>query len=78
MIGEDIEMPTPAEQMKWIRLITDIPTVILEIVKGKMKFSDYRMSLKGNKEFAVFDIHDPLPFLAEILMLPYFWVRKGF
>ncbi len=78
MIGKDIEIPTPAEQMKWIRLITDIPTVFLEIVKGKMKFSDYRMSMKGKKEFAVFDINDPLPFLAEILMLPYFWVRKGF
>jgi predicted ATP-grasp superfamily ATP-dependent carboligase len=78
MIGEKIEVQYPLKQLKWVRLTTDIPTVFLEILKGKMKISDYIASMKGKKEFAVFSFNDPLPFFAEIAMIPYLWKKRGF
>jgi hypothetical protein len=49
-----------------------------EIMKGRMSPAEYVTSLKGKKEFAVFSLDDPLPFFAEILMIPYLWVKRGF
>jgi predicted ATP-grasp superfamily ATP-dependent carboligase len=52
MIGEKIEFTTPLKHLKWVRLITDIPTAFLEIINGRMKIADYITSMKGKKEFA--------------------------
>jgi hypothetical protein len=43
-----------------------------------MKFGDYLLTLKGDKEYAVFSSKDPLPFFAEWIMIPYLWVKRGF
>ncbi len=78
MIGEEIGVQKTLKQINWVRLITDIPTVFLEIVKGNMKIGDYITSMKGKKEFAVFSLNDPLPFFVELAMIPYLWRKKGF
>ena len=78
MIGEEMEIRMPLNYMKWIRLITDVPTVLSEIIKGRLKIGDYLKSIKGKKEFAVFSLIDPLPFLAEVVLLPYLWMKRGF
>ena len=78
MIGEKIEVSTSCKQVKWVRLTTDIPTVFLEIVKGKMKIRDYIASMRGKKTDAVLSLKDPLPFLAEMALIPYLWVKRGF
>jgi predicted ATP-grasp superfamily ATP-dependent carboligase len=78
MIGEQINVQLPINRVKWVRLITDIPTVLSEIIKGRLKINDYLKSMKGKKEFAVFALNDPLPFLAEVALIPYFWVKRGF
>jgi D-aspartate ligase len=78
MIGEEVNSPNPIRPVKWIRLTTDIPTVFLEIIKGKMKISDYIASMKGQKEDAVLWATDPLPFVAEVALIPYLWMKRGF
>ena len=78
MIGEKFEIPTTLKDIKWVRLITDISTVLMEVIKGRMKITDYLESMKGKKEFAVFSLRDPLPFFAEVMMLPYLWIKRGF
>jgi D-aspartate ligase len=78
MIGEKFETNSHPREARWIRLITDIPTVISEIVKGRMKITDYLKSLSGKKEFAVFSLSDPFPFIVEFILLPYFWRKRGF
>jgi len=67
MLGESVKISSFEENIKWIRLITDIPTVATEILRRKMKITDYLHSLKGKKEFAVFSIADPLPFIVDIM-----------
>ena len=78
MLGEEGQQNDFDKNTKWIRLTTDIPTVIAEIFKGRLKVTDYANSLKGKRQFAVLSIRDPLPFIAELLMLPYLWRKRGF
>ena len=80
LIGENIATNGAfTEGVKWIRPITDIPTVALEIIRRKMRFRDYFTSLKGKKEVAPnFSLADPLPFLMEFILLPYLWRKRGF
>lgn len=77
-IGEPVQagkMPVP---MKWIRMITDVPTVLLETSKGRMRIRDWLASLKGPRQFSVWEAKDPLPCLMELLMVPYLWMKRGF
>ncbi len=78
IIGEKIEVKNSVLNIKWVRLITDIPNVFREIIKGRMKFKDYLATMKGKKVFAVLSINDPLPFIAEVIMIPYLWIKRGF
>ena len=78
MIGEKMDSHPSLEELKWVRLATDIPTVVKEIAKGKMRIIDYVHSMKGKKEFAVFCAYDPLPFFMEFAMIPYLWKKNGF
>jgi D-aspartate ligase len=64
--------------VKWVRELTDFVIVLTEISKGSLKFCDYLESMKGNKELAVFSRRDPLPFLAELLMAPYRFYKRGY
>jgi predicted ATP-grasp superfamily ATP-dependent carboligase len=78
MLGEKVKQEGFETDVKWIRAVTDIPTALIEIVKGRMKITHYLTSLKGKKQFAVLSMTDPLPFFAEILMLPYLRSKRGF
>jgi predicted ATP-grasp superfamily ATP-dependent carboligase len=78
MLGESIESPCALKDVKWIRLITDIPTVAVEIMQGRMTIREYLKTMKGRTRDAVFSINDPLPFIAELVMVPYLWYKRGF
>ena len=78
MIGQNVEVTRTIESVKWIRLITDIPTVLKDLFAMKIKNKDYINSLKGKKEYAVFSLKDPLPFFMEFIMIPYLWYKRGF
>ena len=62
--------------VKWIRAITDIPTVTKEIICGRLSVQDYIGTIRGKKEFAVFSIKDPLPAFVEIAIWPYLWIKE--
>lgn len=61
------------KNINFIHMYTDISVVLPRLMNGKMNLKDYLLSLKGEKEFAVFSFDDPLPFIAETLLLPYLW-----
>jgi predicted ATP-grasp superfamily ATP-dependent carboligase len=66
------------KNVKWVRLLTDVPIVISEVCKGRLSLADYVHSLKGKREFAVLSGRDPLPFIVEVLLAPYFYCKRGF
>ena len=73
-----VDRAFPDVALKWVRLITDLPTVAGEIFKHRLSVSQYAASMRGHKAFAVLDPTDPLPFIAEFCMLPYLWMKKRF
>jgi len=78
MLGERVKVNGFKKDVRWIRLTTDVPTVIGGILKGNLRIKDYIDSLKGKKHDAVLSLRDPMPFVMEILMIPYLWKRRGF
>ena len=78
MLNEKVQNGYFKKGVKWVHLATDIPTVASEIAKGKMGLKEYLNSIKGEKEFAVFSMNDPLPFFGELFLIPYLWKRRGF
>lgn len=69
---------SPNLNAKWMRILTDTPTVLREVLKGRMSILDYARSLRGPKSYAIWSWRDPMPFLVELIMAPYLWWRKGF
>lgn len=59
------------EGIGWIRLITDTPVAVSELAHGTLSLRAYLRSLRSARMDAVFSWKDPLPFFAEVLMLPY-------
>jgi D-aspartate ligase len=62
----------------WIRLLTDIPTGIVEVSGRRIRLRDYLESLRHVHTDAVFSKEDPLPGIVEFLLLPYLFLKKGF
>ena len=71
-----VPVRTFEENMKWIHLYTDAWTALKEMLRRRLRMKDYATSLKGKIVFAVFSIDDPVPFIAETLMLPYLWIKR--
>jgi len=78
MHGVGSSVSSPVIGVKWIRAITDIPTVAKEMICGRLSLQDYIGTIRGKKEFAVFSIRDPLPSFVELVIWPYLWVKRGF
>ncbi len=77
-IGEKFDYQMIDNSIKWVRLITDLPTVFQEVIKGRIKMSNYLKTMLGKKEYAVWSHIDPLPFLMELALIPYLWYKRGF
>lgn len=60
----------------WLRLLTDIPTAVSDIAHGSLTVGAYLRSLRATRVDAVFSWSDPLPFMAEVLLLPYIVAKK--
>ncbi len=64
--------------VRWIRLITDLPVGLISILQGKLRTGAYIRSLREFDEEAVFSRDDPMPALAEIALIPYLAIKRGF
>lgn len=62
----------------WIRFLTDFPTAIVDVTRGRLTLGDYLRSLRRADTEAVFSAHDPFPGLVECALIPYLAVRRGF
>ena len=78
MLGTDISAPEARIGTKWVRLTTDIPTVMNELFGRRLTLKEYFRTMRGKKQFAVFSFRDLLPFFIELLLIPYLWIKRGF
>jgi D-aspartate ligase len=61
---------------RWIRMNTDFPVAILEIMRGRLTVGDYLRSLRRPFESAIFATDDPLPSVLETPRLAYLFLRR--
>lgn len=76
--GEKIVPARRTPPVKWVRMITDVPVVISECLKGRMQVREWWRSLAGPKQFSVWASDDPLPCVMEMLLTPYLYYVRGF
>jgi D-aspartate ligase len=77
MLGEPCISGQFTEGVKWTHFATDLPTAFIEILHGHLSIRDYFRSIRGSRD-AVFCNDDPIPFLMELLLVPYLAIRRGF
>jgi predicted ATP-grasp superfamily ATP-dependent carboligase len=76
--GEAVQPCRGRVGVRWIRLLTDLPTGVREILSRRQGLGTYLRSLRTFDVEAVFSRTDPLPGLAELVLLPYLFVKRGF
>jgi predicted ATP-grasp superfamily ATP-dependent carboligase len=76
-VGEHVELRRGRPGVKWIRLITDVPTGVVEILGGRQSWRLYMRSLVGFDVESVFSREDPMPGLVELALVPYLALKRG-
>jgi D-aspartate ligase len=77
-VGEPIDRYRAKAGVGWLRLVTDLPTAALDLWDRELDLRSYWRSLKRTRAESVFCLQDPLPSVAEVLMLPYLAAKKYF
>jgi D-aspartate ligase len=70
-VGEPIPGTKAAVGMRWVRMSTDAPTAIREILSGRLSLRDYLRSIRSPLSTAIYASDDPLPGVLEIPLLAY-------
>jgi predicted ATP-grasp superfamily ATP-dependent carboligase len=77
-IGQQVERCRARAGVGWLRLVTDLPTAASDLWDGEINLRSYWRSLRRTRSESVFCLKDPLPSVAEVLMLPYLVTKKYF
>jgi predicted ATP-grasp superfamily ATP-dependent carboligase len=77
-LGETVRPCRARPGVRWVRLVTDLPTAAVELAAGHLDVRRYLRSLGQADTEAVFSRRDPLPGLVEVALLPYLAVTRGF
>jgi D-aspartate ligase len=77
-MGERVRPCRARPGVRWVRLVTDLPTAAVELAAGHLDLRRYLRSLGQADTEAVFSRRDPLPGLVEVALLPYLAVTRGF
>ena len=77
-LGLPVERDRALPGRTWLRLATDLPVGVLEILRRQTRLTDYLRTLRTASTGAVFARDDPVPGLAELVLIPYLALRRGF
>jgi len=76
--GQSIQPCRARVGVRWIRLVTDVPTSILDVFQGRVSLLSCWRSFFRHDVEAVFGREDLLPGLAELVLIPYLIIKRGF
>ncbi len=77
-LGEPVKPCRAPAGVRWVRLVTDLPAGLLEILGRRLDWRAYLRSLITADTEAVFSLRDPVPGLAELALIPYLYMKRGF
>jgi len=70
-VGEPVPRTKAGVGVRWVRMSTDAPTAIREILRGRLSLHDYLRSVRSPRSTAIYAPDDPLPGVLEIPLLAY-------
>lgn len=70
-LGLDVAEAEARPGVSWVRLVTDLPAAVPELVHRRLGWRDYVRSLREVETEAAFARDDKRPALAELLLLPH-------
>ncbi len=77
-VGEGTVYRQARPGVRWLRLVTDLPTGISEIAAGRLTVRSYLGSIRSADTEAVWASDDLRPGFAELGLLPYLIWKRGF
>jgi len=82
LYADQVGMPVSASKscpgVSWVRSTTDLPAAVMAILSGDTGLKSYLGSIRNCNVEAVFSPTDPLPGLAEVVLIPYLAIKRGF
>jgi D-aspartate ligase len=82
LYADQVGSPVPRCKGKpgigWMRTTTDLPAAFMALLAKELSLKNYFRTLKNCNVEAVFSHKDPLPGLAEVLLVPYLAIKRGF
>ena len=82
LYSDQVGLPVTAAKgrpgLSWVRTTTDLPAAMMAILSGDTDWKSYLRSIKNCTVDAVFCPSDPLPGLAEVALIPYLAIKRGF
>jgi len=71
MVGRPVREQTARAGARWVRMSTDVPAAIHEMLRGRLNLRAYLQSLCSPIEFALMAADDPLPGLLDLPLFGY-------
>jgi len=75
-VGEPIPATKAAVGMRWVRMSTDAPTAIREVIHGRLPLGEYLRSIRPPVAPAIYAPDDPIPGVLEIPLLAYLFGKR--
>jgi len=77
-VGLPVSVSKGRPGVAWVRTTTDLPAALTAIFSGETSLKSYLRSLRNCNVEAVFSPRDPMPGLAEVVLIPYLAIKRGF
>ncbi len=78
MVGGPVTKLTGRTGVRWVRMSTDVPAAIHEMLRGRLSLGAYFRSLRSPVEFALMAADDPLPGLLDLPLFAYKHFHNGY
>jgi D-aspartate ligase len=78
MVGKPVPELTGRTGVRWIRMCTDVPAAIHEMLRGRLSLGAYLRTLLGPVGFALMAADDPLPGLLDLPLFAYKHFYNGY
>lgn len=78
LVGKRVRKRTAPPGVRWVRMSTDVPAAIHEMIRGRLSLRSYLSSLRGPIELAVLASDDPLPGLLDLPLFLYKHLYNGY
>ena len=72
-LGQKVEPVRAAPGVTWVRLSTDLPTALPELLARRIRWREYFRSVRSANVEGLFEPEDPKPEIAEFALLPYLY-----